>query len=148
MSTELRARKLGSQLAALSAQGFDGFALFDGTPRPSIRRFSDDNGQATRGMTERNGRCPAIARTPAAGCAREHVGLTARLSGWVHRKRDHGNLVFIDLRDHYGITQCVLDSSSPHFKMAEGLRPESVITVTGRVTRPGARRGQSQAVHR
>ena len=64
---------------------------------------------------------------------REHVGTTARLSGWVHRKRDHGSLLFIDLRDHYGITQCVLDGSSPHFKAAEGLRLESVITVTGTV---------------
>ena len=64
---------------------------------------------------------------------REHVGQTVRLSGWVHRKRDHGNLLFVDLRDHYGITQCVLDSSSPLFKTAEGLRLESVITVDGKV---------------
>jgi aspartyl-tRNA synthetase len=65
---------------------------------------------------------------------RPHVGLTARLSGWVHRKRDHGNLVFIDLRDHHGVTQCVLSSANPHFKTAEGLRLETVVTVTGRVT--------------
>ncbi|HZO38675.1 MAG TPA: aspartate--tRNA ligase [Methylomirabilota bacterium] len=64
---------------------------------------------------------------------REHVGQTVRLSGWVHRKRDHGNLLFVDLRDHYGITQCVLDSSSPLFKAAEALRLESVITVGGKV---------------
>ena len=64
---------------------------------------------------------------------REHAGLTVRLSGWIHRKRDHGNLLFIDLRDHYGITQCVLDSSSPLFKAAEALRLESVITVAGKV---------------
>ena len=64
---------------------------------------------------------------------REHVGQPVRLSGWVHRKRDHGNLLFVDLRDHYGITQCVLDSSSPLFKTAEGLRLESVITVDGQV---------------
>jgi aspartyl-tRNA synthetase len=63
----------------------------------------------------------------------EHVGQTVRLSGWVHRKRDHGNLLFVDLRDHYGITQCVLDSSSPLFKTAEALRLESVITVGGKV---------------
>jgi aspartyl-tRNA synthetase len=61
------------------------------------------------------------------------AGETARLSGWVHRKRDHGQLLFIDLRDHYGITQCVIDVSSPLFPAAEGLRLESVITVTGRV---------------
>jgi aspartyl-tRNA synthetase len=63
----------------------------------------------------------------------EDVGLTARLSGWVHRKRDHGNLIFIDLRDHYGLTQCVLDSSNPHFEIAAGLRLESVMTATGQV---------------
>jgi len=63
----------------------------------------------------------------------EHVGQTVRLSGWIHRKRDHGNLLFVDLRDHYGITQCVLDSSSPLFKTAEALRLESVITVGGKV---------------
>ncbi|MEK7386179.1 MAG: aspartate--tRNA ligase, partial [candidate division NC10 bacterium] len=68
---------------------------------------------------------------------REHAGTAARLSGWVHRKRDHGNLLFIDLRDHYGITQCVFDGASPHFKTAEGLRLESVITVTGTVVPRG-----------
>jgi aspartyl-tRNA synthetase len=61
------------------------------------------------------------------------AGCTARLSGWVHRKRDHGQLLFIDLRDHYGITQCVIDVSSPLFSATEALRLESVVTVTGRV---------------
>jgi aspartyl-tRNA synthetase len=61
------------------------------------------------------------------------AGCTARLSGWVHRQRDHGQLLFIDLRDHYGITQCVIDVSSPLFAAAEALRLESVVTVTGRV---------------
>jgi aspartyl-tRNA synthetase len=64
---------------------------------------------------------------------RDHVGLDVRLSGWVHRKRDHGNLLFVDLRDHYGITQCVVDTSSPVFARLEQARPESVITVTGAV---------------
>jgi aspartyl-tRNA synthetase len=63
----------------------------------------------------------------------ENNGQPARLSGWVHRKRDHGNLLFIDLRDHYGLTQCVIDVSSPLFATAEKARPESVITVTGTV---------------
>ncbi|WP_119679017.1 aspartate--tRNA ligase [Indioceanicola profundi] len=63
----------------------------------------------------------------------ENAGDTVRLSGWIHRKRDHGQLMFIDLRDHYGITQCVVDTSSPNFKTAESLRLESVITVTGKV---------------
>ncbi|SLN48798.1 aspartate--tRNA ligase [Oceanibacterium hippocampi] len=62
-----------------------------------------------------------------------HVGDTVRLSGWVHRKRDHGNLMFVDLRDHYGITQCVVESDSAHFPILERLRPESVVTMTGRV---------------
>lgn len=62
-----------------------------------------------------------------------HVGETVRLSGWVHRKRDHGNLLFIDLRDHYGLTQIVLDNDSAAFKVAETLRSECVITVTGKV---------------
>ncbi len=61
------------------------------------------------------------------------AGQTVRLSGWVHRKRDHGNLVFIDLRDHYGLTQCVLDISSPLFKQVEQTRVESVVTITGKV---------------
>ena len=61
------------------------------------------------------------------------AGSPARLSGWVHRKRDHGQLLFVDLRDHYGITQCVIDVSSPLFATAEALRLESVVTVAGQV---------------
>jgi aspartyl-tRNA synthetase len=63
----------------------------------------------------------------------DDAGKTVRLSGWVHRKRDHGNLLFVDLRDHYGVTQCVLDVSSPVFAVLEKARPESVVTVTGTV---------------
>jgi aspartyl-tRNA synthetase len=73
-------------------------------------------------------------RTHTCGALRlADVGKPVRLSGWVHRKRDHGNLVFIDLRDHYGLTQCVLDVSSPLFKAVEQTRVESVVTVTGKV---------------
>ncbi|WP_373488966.1 aspartate--tRNA ligase [Blastomonas sp.] len=61
------------------------------------------------------------------------VGQTVRLSGWVHRKRDHGNLLFIDMRDHHGLTQIVTDSDSPAFASLERLRVESVVTVTGMV---------------
>ena len=61
------------------------------------------------------------------------AGQAARLSGWVHAKRDHGGLLFIDLRDHYGITQCVFAAGSPAFGAADAVRPESVITVTGTV---------------
>ena len=63
------------------------------------------------------------------------VGQTVRISGWVHRKRDHGQLLFIDLRDHYGITQCVTDASKPMFKDVEDTRVESVVTITGRVVK-------------
>lgn len=62
-----------------------------------------------------------------------NVGETVRLSGWVHRKRDHGNLLFIDLRDHYGITQCVIETDVDIFPQVEAVRSESVITVTGKV---------------
>jgi len=62
---------------------------------------------------------------------RADVGRTVRLSGWIHRKRDHGQLLFVDLRDHYGLTQIVADGET--LKLLEGLRVESVITVTGKV---------------
>jgi aspartyl-tRNA synthetase len=63
----------------------------------------------------------------------QEAGQPARLSGWVHRKRDHGNLLFVDLRDHYGITQCVIDTSNPNFAVLESARLESVVTCTGKV---------------
>ena len=62
-----------------------------------------------------------------------NLDLEVKLSGWIHRKRDHGSLIFIDLRDHYGITQCVIDQSNPSFKLVEESRVESVITVVGKV---------------
>jgi len=61
------------------------------------------------------------------------VGKTVRLSGWVHRKRDHGHLLFVDLRDHYGITQLVTDTDSAAFKTLDRIRVESVVTVEGEV---------------
>jgi len=61
------------------------------------------------------------------------VGSSVRLSGWVHRVRDHGGLLFIDLRDHYGLTQIVADPDSPAFKIAETVRGEWVIRVDGEV---------------
>jgi len=62
-----------------------------------------------------------------------NVGEKVRLSGWINRKRDHGQLVFVDLRDHYGLTQCVIDSSDACFAMVEATRLESVVTITGEV---------------
>ncbi len=73
-------------------------------------------------------------RTHTSGALRAaDAGSAARLSGWVHAKRDHGGLLFIDLRDHYGITQCVFAAGSPAFAAADAVRVESVITVTGQV---------------
>ena len=64
---------------------------------------------------------------------KDDVGQTVRLSGWVHRVRDHGGLLFIDLRDHYGLTQCVADPKSPAFADAEKLKPEWVVRIDGEV---------------
>ena len=63
------------------------------------------------------------------------VNKTVSLSGWLHRKRDHGNLLFIDIRDHYGLTQCVIENNNKFFSVLEKLRPESVIKVTGKVVK-------------
>jgi aspartyl-tRNA synthetase len=75
-------------------------------------------------------------RTHTCGALRaSDVGERVRLSGWVHRKRDHGQLLFVDLRDHYGVTQCVAAVGSPAFATLEAVRLESVITVVGEVVR-------------
>ena len=66
------------------------------------------------------------------------VGQAVRLSGWVHRKRDHGGVLFVDLRDHYGMTQIVADSDSPALAVLEGVRTESVVTIDGVVKARGA----------
>jgi aspartyl-tRNA synthetase len=67
-----------------------------------------------------------------------NVGETVRLSGWIHRKRDHGGVLFVDLRDHYGITQIVAKAGSEALKVLEHLRAESVVTITGEVVARGA----------
>jgi len=64
-----------------------------------------------------------------------YSGKKVYLSGWLHRKRDHGNLLFIDLRDHFGITQCVIQNDNKYFKILESLKPESVISVFGNVVK-------------
>ena len=61
------------------------------------------------------------------------VGSTVRLSGWIHRKRDHGGVLFVDLRDHYGLTQIVVRTGSEALKLLDSLRVESVVTITGEV---------------
>ncbi|MDA9624345.1 aspartate--tRNA ligase [Pelagibacteraceae bacterium] len=65
----------------------------------------------------------------------KQINTKVHLSGWLHRKRDHGNLLFIDLRDHFGITQCVIENNNKYFSTLEKLRPESVLSVTGKVVK-------------
>jgi aspartyl-tRNA synthetase len=75
-------------------------------------------------------------RSHTCGALRDsHIDQAARLSGWCHRIRDHGGVLFIDLRDHYGLTQCVADPDSPAFKDAEKLRAEWVVRIDGKVRR-------------
>ena len=62
-----------------------------------------------------------------------NIDKTITLSGWLHRKRDHGNLLFIDLRDHYGLTQCVIENKNKFFSILEKIKPESVLKVSGKV---------------
>src|SRR5258708_21753341 len=69
---------------------------------------------------------------------KEHVGQTVRLSGWVNRRRDHGGLLFIDLRDHYGITQCVIEPEVAAFAETDKARSEWGLTLTGKVVVPFA----------
>ncbi len=64
-----------------------------------------------------------------------NIGKTIKLSGWIHRKRDHGNLLFIDLRDHFGITQCVIENKDKDFKTLEKIKPESVLMIDGLVVK-------------
>jgi aspartyl-tRNA synthetase len=78
-------------------------------------------------------------RTHLCGQLRQsHAGQDVRLSGWIHRKRNHGGVLFIDLRDHDGLTQCVVNEDNPHFDTFEKARVESVITVDGTVVKRSA----------
>ena len=65
----------------------------------------------------------------------KEIGKIVHLSGWLHRKRDHGNLLFIDLRDHYGITQCVIENDNKFFSILERTKPESVLKIIGKVVK-------------
>ena len=66
---------------------------------------------------------------------KKNSGEIVKLSGWIHRKRDHGNLLFFDLRDHFGLTQCVIENTNNFFKILEKIKPESVISVSGEVVK-------------
>ena len=63
----------------------------------------------------------------------KEINKLVHLSGWLHRKRDHGNLLFVDLRDHYGITQCVIENDNKFFPVLEKSKPESVLKISGKV---------------
>jgi aspartyl-tRNA synthetase len=65
----------------------------------------------------------------------KEIGQNVYLSGWLHRKRDHGNLLFIDLRDHYGMTQCVIENNNNFFPILEKSKPESVLKISGKVVK-------------
>ncbi len=100
-----------------------------------------DHAGTARGMTEAD-QSPAATATVQLPMYRSHtcgalrkadVGTAVRLSGWVHRVRDHGGLMFLDLRDHYGLTQCVVDPAAPAFADAEKVRSEWVVRVDGEV---------------
>ncbi len=65
----------------------------------------------------------------------KEINQKVHISGWLHRKRDHGNLLFIDLRDHYGMTQCVIENKNKFFPVLEKLKPESVLKISGKVIR-------------
>jgi aspartyl-tRNA synthetase len=65
----------------------------------------------------------------------KNEGTLVSLAGWLHRKRDHGNLLFIDLRDHFGLTQCVIENNNEYFPLVEKIRPESVLKITGNVVK-------------
>jgi len=105
-----------------------------GSPPPAALTCRNPRGLSAAPRSNRDTPSMHAYRTHTCGALRAaDAGQPARLSGWVHAKRDHGGLLFIDLRDHYGITQCVFPAGSPAFAAADAVRPESVITVTGEV---------------
>ena len=63
----------------------------------------------------------------------KEINQNVTISGWLHRKRDHGNLLFIDLRDHYGMTQCVVENKNKFFPLLEKSKPETVLKISGKV---------------
>ena len=65
----------------------------------------------------------------------KEINQEVSLSGWLHRKRDHGNLLFVDLRDHYGVTQCVIENKNKFFSILEKTKPESVLKIIGNVAK-------------
>ena len=138
-----RRKNSGKQLDDLATHGFSGVrASVGGAPgrRPRVKPLSQARRSA---MTAR-----ATARTPAASCAPATSGSTVRLSGWVHRKRDHGSCSSSICATTTGSPSAWSTPASPHFAAAEALRLETVITVTGTVVPRAAGRGQPQAADR
>ncbi len=104
--------------------------------KKALRKPKGSTGTAEKNLAARPSAeaLPAYRSHTCGQLRRSEVGEDVRLSGWVHRVRDHGGLLFIDLRDHYGITQCVVEPESPAFKAAETVRAEWVVRVDGKVT--------------
>ena len=99
----------------------------------SARKTSSGKGQKAGGSMTNNLTSDAY-RTHTCGALRSaDVGKQVHVSGWVHRVRDHGGLLFIDLRDHYGLTQCVIEPENPEFSKAEVARSEWVLKISGKV---------------
>lgn len=110
-----------------AALGRDGTMAEPKAKKQSKQKVSAGGGKADGGALHRY-------RSHTCGQLRSaDIGQDVRVSGWVHRVRDHGGLLFIDLRDHYGITQVVADPDSPAFKVAEAVRAEWVVRVDGKV---------------
>jgi len=105
-----------------------------GVPLPCLSGWEEKRDSRVRGNDgKKETRMHAYRTHTCAELRLSDVGTTVRLSGWVHRKRDHGHLLFVDLRDHYGLTQIVTDTESPAFRALDRLRLESVGTVEGEV---------------
>jgi aspartyl-tRNA synthetase len=120
-------------MASVEKTGASGRAKAASLRKPSGK--AKGKAEAAPANADRHAAQPQAAyRTHTCGALRKsNVGQTVRLSGWVHRVRDHGGLLFIDLRDHYGLTQCVVEPGAPAFKAAEACRAEWVVRVDGEV---------------
>src|SRR5208337_4821782 len=105
-------------------------------PKPAKAGDKKKNGAGQAAAPKADAPAPAIHAYRSISCGalrKADAGKTVRLSGWVHRVRDHGGLLFIDLRDHYGLTQCVSDPGDPAFATAGHVRAEWVVRIDGKV---------------
>jgi aspartyl-tRNA synthetase len=128
-----QARSKGISVEKTAQRGRGKPAIPENHPAPAAKKKSGSSKSAgLDGSPKVEGRHPY--RTTTCGALRRaDAGNTVRLSGWVHRVRDHGGLLFIDLRDHYGLIQCIADPSEPGFAAAEEVRAEWVVRIDGKV---------------